>query len=114
MQVLSSAMPRIFTTRLMRHGWCLNLFGTLWLRDKRWATAELINHELIHTAQQREMLFIFFYLWYAIEWILRLITSLNAAKSYRQMLFEREAYANGNNLKYLKKRRHFAWLKIKQ
>ena len=67
---------------------------------------ELMNHERIHSAQQREMLFVFFYLAYFFEWLLRLPMRGNA---YRNISFEREAYANQRNLDYLKHRRLYAW-----
>lgn len=63
---------------------------------------ELINHERIHLRQQIEMLIIPFYIWYLIE----LYT-----KGYMNISFEKEAYANENNLNYLKKRRLFRFTK---
>ena len=65
-----------------------------------------MNHERIHTAQQREMLYVFFYLAYLLEWLVRLPMRGNA---YRNISFEREAYANQRDLDYLQRRRHFAW-----
>ena len=62
-----------------------------------------INHEKIHGKQQLELLIIFFYLIYVVEWIF---------KKYRNISFEREAYINEKNLDYLKSRKHFAWLKL--
>jgi len=69
----------------------------------------VINHESIHWKQQMEMLIIFFYLWYLIEWIIRIF--VNGKKAYVSLSFEREAYANEANLDYLKTRKHFAWIK---
>jgi len=62
----------------------------------------LINHERIHLRQQLEMLFLPFYIWYLIA--LR-------RNGYMGISFEKEAYANENNLEYLKKRRIFAFLR---
>ena len=67
---------------------------------------ELMNHERIHTAQQREMLFVFFYLAYLMEWLVRLPMRGNA---YRNISFEREAYSNQRDLNYLRHRRFYAW-----
>ena len=62
-----------------------------------------INHEEIHGKQQLELLVIFFYIIYIIEWIF---------KKYRNISFEKEAYANEENLDYLKTRKHYAmWRK---
>lgn len=95
----------------MPAGVCLNLFGTFWARDISWIDRYVVNHERIHTAQQRELLFILFYLLYVIEWLFRLLQYRNSHKAYLNISFEREAYANGNNLDYLPSRRHYAWLK---
>jgi len=67
-----------------------------------------IDHEKIHWQQQLEMLIIFFYIWYLIEWFIRLIFQKNA---YRNISFEREAYNNSGNLNYLEDRKRFSWIK---
>lgn len=72
---------------------------------------ETINHELIHGEQEKEMLFIPFLLWYGIEYIVRRFQYGRHNKAYRNISFERESYANENNLEYLKNRKHFSWLK---
>ena len=53
--------------------------------------------------------FSFFYIWYFIEWIIRLFT--NRLNAYRNISFEREAYKNHYNLNYLKTNRYFSWIK---
>ena len=68
-----------------------------------------INHESIHWQQQLEMLIIFFYLWYLIEWLIRI--PINGKKAYISLSFEREAYGNAGNQDYLKTRKQYAWLK---
>lgn len=55
-----------------------------------------------------ELLFVFFYLWYFIEWLVRLFMRGNA---YRHISFEREAYDHMDEPDYLKRRKHFAWMK---
>lgn len=50
----------------------INLFGILFVRKGVEVSEEMINHEAIHTAQMKEMLYVFFYLWYVIEWVVRL------------------------------------------
>lgn len=72
-------------------------------------TSWFINHEEIHERQQKEMLIIPFFVWYALEFIFRLIQYRNWDKAYRNISFEREAYANEYNLDYLPTRKHFAW-----
>lgn len=70
-----------------------------------------INHEKIHLRQQIEMLIIPFYVWYGIEYLIRIIQYKNKKTAYRNISFEREAYQNENNLDYLKKRRFWRFLK---
>lgn len=101
----------IIKSRLIPKGICINLFGTFWARDTSWIDRYVVNHERIHTAQMREMLFLPFYVVYILEWLLRLVCFRNLNKAYRNISFEREAYANGNDLGYLQSRRQYAWLR---
>lgn len=88
---------------------------TLWpfivLREKykTLSSEKLINHETIHIKQQAEMLVIIFYLWYIIEWFVKLFKY--RSRAYRNISFEREAYENENNKEYLKNRRLYSWIK---
>ena len=86
----------------------MNLFGIVFAPKGQILPPRTINHEAIHTAQMREMLYIFFYLWYAMEWLVRLFGKGNA---YRNIAFEKEAYAHEQDKYYLKRRRPYAWLK---
>lgn len=65
----------------------------------------LVNHEKIHIRQQLEFLIIPFFLWYFIEYGLRLIQYKNKNVAYRNISFEREAYSNEFNLDYIKNRK---------
>lgn len=94
----------------MPKGICLNLFGTYWTRSAHWIDRYVINHERIHTAQQRELLFVPFYILYVIEWIVRFAMYCNWKQAYYNISFEREAYRYGNDLGYLNRRRHYSWL----
>ena len=89
----------------------INLFGLIVVRKGAFFPDSSLNHEMIHSAQQREMLFVFFYIWYVLEWLIRLLCSFSAKKAYFRISFEREAYANENNEEYLKRRKLFSWLK---
>ncbi|OWR13462.1 hypothetical protein [Chryseobacterium sp. VAUSW3] len=71
----------------------------------------LINHEKIHLRQQLELLIIFFYLWYVIEyyfWYFRLKDSFLA---YKYISFEREAFAMEDDHDYLKTRKLWSFWK---
>ena len=72
-------------------------------------TPRLLIHEEIHSRQQKEMLLFFFFLWYGFEFFFRLIQYRNWDRAYRNISFEREAYANDHNLNYLNERKHFSW-----
>lgn len=85
---------------------CINLFGVLFVRKGCFMNEEDLNHERIHTAQIKEMLYVFFYLWYFIEWLIRLFRKGNA---YKNLSFEKEAYDNEDDLTYLATRPRFAW-----
>lgn len=102
-------MDHIVQTRLMPDGICLNLFGFYLTSDRSWIDRHVVNHERIHTAQQRELLFIPFYVLYCLEWLVRLAQYRNWHKAYRNISFEREAYGHGHDLGYLARRRHYAW-----
>lgn len=70
----------------------------------------LINHENIHLKQQIELLVVPFFLWYGIEFLVRLIRYKNWQLAYRNISFEREAYANEHHLEYLRSRRFWGFL----
>ena len=70
----------------------------------------LINHEKIHLRQQLELLVVFFYLWYVIEYYYWLFKTKDAFRSYRQISFEREAYSQEHNLDYLDHRKLWSFL----
>lgn len=102
----------IVKCRLMPKGICLNLFGTFWARDTSWIDKYVINHERVHTAQQRELLFIPFYIIYVLEWLVRCIQYRNSKEAYYNISFEREAYTHGHDLTYLKNRKPYSWVRF--
>jgi hypothetical protein len=63
-----------------------------------------LNHERIHLRQQMELGVVFFYVWYGLEFLLRWVHYKSAHRAYRNIGFEREAYANENDLLYLERR----------
>ena len=109
----------------------INLFGLTLCRmgDKSRINARTVRHEAIHTAQMKDMLYSFFYIWYGIEWFIKLWFCLKEAKInykyrmkkgffsmwattvYHNLSFEREAYQNHDDLNYLSNRKFFAHLK---
>ena len=52
-----------------------------------------------------------FYVWYAIEWMIRLLICRNTKIAYRQVSFEQEAYASEHDCNYIENRHLFSgWL----
>ena len=74
--------------------------------------AVFLNHERIHLRQQAELLLIFFYFWYGLEFLIRLIQYQNRHKAYRNISFEREAYLFESDQKYLKRRKSYGFFKF--
>ena len=89
----------------------INISGVLFTRRKRPITPIEERHESIHTRQMQETLYIFFYLWYLIEWLIKLAIIRDTRKAYRAISFEREAYQYQATPGYLEERKHYCWLK---
>ena len=91
----------------------INLFGVIFARKKyKPVDVSTINHESIHTAQMKELLYIGFYIWYGIEWIIRLIIDKDSTIAYYNIKFEKEAYSHESDINYLKNRKHYNWIKL--
>lgn len=94
----------------------INLFGILIVRKNKDGSCPRVSrrtlyHESIHTEQMKELGYIFFYIWYFIEWLLEvLLPPYN--KAYHDISFEEEAYNNENNPNYLKSRKRYSWIKF--
>ena len=82
----------------------INLFGVLFTRKTSKIRARTLNHERIRTAQMKELLFVGFYFLYLLEWVLN-------GFCYDCISFEKEAYDNEKNFKYLSSRRKYSWVK---
>lgn len=88
------------------------LFPFIFLKEKQFANNRiLVNHEKIHLRQQLELLIIFFYIWYVIEYYYWYFKLKNHYLAYRKISFEQEAYDNEHHLNYLKKRRFWNFRK---
>jgi hypothetical protein len=68
-----------------------------------------INHEKIHIRQQLEMLIVPFYVWYLLEYFIRLIQYKDRKKAYFNISFEKEAYANEKDFDYLRERKFWSF-----
>lgn len=98
----------------------INLFGIVFVRkDHEFRSVahrlQMLVHEGIHTKQMQELLYLPFYVWYLLEWLVRLVMYRDMHKAYRNISFEREAYANQRKWSYIKGRKRYAFLQyIKQ
>lgn len=96
----------------------VNIFGVVFVREEAQtyfdydpnSYTRMINHEGIHTKQMQELLFMPFYVWYLLEWVVRLVMYRDMRKAYRNISFEREAYANQYNWDYNKERKRYAFI----
>ena len=87
----------------------INLFGFVFARKEYNPLYErTLNHERIHTEQMKEMLYVGFYLWYVIEWFVKLF--IYGRKAYRNISFELEAYAYEGYEGYLSIRKRYNWI----
>ncbi len=102
---------------IIRASWLKNYTGMcLWpvllVSDgSRIIGRRFLNHEEIHAAQQKELLIVFFYVWYGAEYLIRRLT-LSHHLAYRNIVFEREAYAKENDQDYLRNRSLWSFLKF--
>lgn len=101
------------------------------------ARQSTINHECVHARQWTELtiasgliiwagMLIFgfsawwlllssvvFYLWYVVEWSIRVIVGcFSSHDAYRMVSFEREARLAETDSNYLENSRYFAWIKF--
>ena len=89
----------------------INIAGFIFARREKMPLRDRTKrHERIHTRQIFEMLIVIFYLWYVIEWLVRIIQYRDWKRAYFNISFEREAFANDNDLEYLKKRRFWQFI----
>ena len=104
-------MP-IFVTLPFLSYRAMAVYPFIFLREWEYKGDEaLVNHELIHHRQQLEMLIIPFYLVYLVHYLIGRIRLQDHDSAYRNIIFEREAYAEEQNADYLKRRRFAAFRK---
>ncbi|MBO5044149.1 MAG: hypothetical protein J6C45_03860 [Alistipes sp.] len=110
---------------------CMNILGLLFVREEVVLDEVILNHEAIHTDQQREILLLslavatalsnIYATWwwmllalvmpfalYVLAWLIELLLPPYGT-AYKDSPFEREAYANQHNPNYLATRPLFAW-----
>lgn len=78
---------------------------------KQFVDGVTLNHESIHLEQQKEMVVLLFYVWYMVEWLIKLIIYHNQKEAYRNISFEQEAYKFQIDTLYIYRRKKFGWVK---
>lgn len=92
----------------------IQFFIWLFVHDlEYWETHTIrLSHENIHFDQGKELLFIGFWVIYAINYLINLfIFNFNRKLAYRNIIFEKEAYKMEGVTNYLSKRKPYAFLK---
>ena len=90
------------------------IFPFVFIRKDRWAyyTLTTERHEMTHALQQLEMLWLFFFILYGLEWVLKLpFCKFNTTRAYYSISFEQEAYDHQEELYYNEMRKHYSWMK---
>ena len=87
--------------------YAITLYPFIISRDRLNIT--IYNHEKIHLVQQRELWLIGFYILYVWYWAKAKVKGLTGAQAYYAIPFEKEAYENQSNFKYLHTRKRNAW-----
>lgn len=98
---------------LVRYLWfsAITVFPFMIVRKQDYSIT-LLNHEYIHLKQQTEMFIVFAYVWYFIEWLIKVIYYMNFRKAYLAVSFEREAVAGEPIIGYAGNRKPYAWFKF--
>lgn len=89
----------------------MTLWPLLFVRRDCIMTDVDLRHERIHARQQKELLVVFFYLIYIIEYLVRLWLTFSTRSAYRDLSFEKEAYSHEHDEEYLRSRPLFAMWK---
>jgi hypothetical protein len=109
MIIVSRFLLRIFTGSFAS---AITLWPFVIVREKgQLKNQVLINHEKIHLRQQIELLIIFFYLWYGLEYLFYRLKGFNSKLAYRSIRFEKEAYQFESDGEYLNYRKCYAYVR---
>lgn len=103
-------MKIVYNTLLPFKGYkAMTLWPFILVRKGMVMTEADLNHEQIHGEQQKELTVVLFYLWYVVEYVIKLIATGSHKKAYRGISFEREAYRFESDLDYRRRRRRYYW-----
>ena len=91
---------------------CMTIYKWIFTKNAKRITQVDFNHEATHLHQQTELLVIFFYLWYVLEFLVKLLCTFNWKRAYRSISFEMEAYENEENTSWINQRSEYYWLRF--
>ena len=90
----------------------ITIFPFIFLIDRKLKKDKvLLNHERIHIRQQLELLIIPFYIWYLIEFLIKLLKYKSRNIAYLNISFEKEAYQNEHDFNYIKSKKVWSFIK---
>lgn len=101
-------MKLIYNRYIPLTGRMLNVCGVVFIRCGGKVTDLELNRQAIHTEQMKPLLGVFYYLWYGVEWLVKL--PRYGSRARRNVSFVREAWENQSDPEYLNSRARFAWL----
>ena len=90
----------------------MTVFPFIFVRKSAQArfTPKVERHETTHALQQLECLWVVFFLWYLLEWLIKIpFCHFNFHRAYRSISFEQEAYLWEQDAYYNKLRPHYSW-----
>lgn len=108
MVIYNTKLVKIITFNFARG---ITIFPFIFIIEEEKGNKQLLNHEKIHIEQQIETLWFFFWIIYGLSFVVQFIKERNFTLAYRNIIFEKEAFENQDNLNYLNTRKRFNWLK---
>ncbi len=104
---------RIVTNKILplKGYMCIMVCGILFVREEciSMLNESAIRHEETHYMQQKELWFVPFFIWYGIEWLVRLCQFGSPKMAYDNICFEKEAVDMED--KKLSERKKFNFIK---
>lgn len=108
-------LKRVYSTIIPFKGYlAITIFPWIFIRKelKSKYTEEVHRHETTHGYQQLELLWLLFFVWYVVEWFLKIpFCGFSGKRAYKSISFEREAFDHENDADYNDNRKHYAWVK---
>lgn len=101
----------LFTNLKFKNYIAIAIFPFVFIHKNYKGNTVIINHEKIHLRQQIELWWIVFFVWYLIEFLIKLIKYKNWDNAYKNISFEKEAYLNEDKLEYLKRKKYLSFIK---